>query len=43
MRLRRRLENWWLGMDNLDRLSIVALVFMLSFVAWFMAFLMGVI
>ena len=38
-----RLRLWWMGLDNLDRLSIMASVFLLVFVFWFLSFLLGLI
>lgn len=42
MTLRYRLILWWLGLDNMDRLSVVCSVILLGAVVSALGFLLGV-
>lgn len=42
MRARYRLTLWWLGLDNLDRVSLICTVVLIGVVIGFMGFLLGV-
>lgn len=42
MRVCYRARLWWLGLDNLDRLSLVCTVLLIGGVVGVMSFLLGV-
>jgi hypothetical protein len=43
MRLRTRLKLYWLGLDNLDRVSVVCAVIVIVFALFLFAFLFEIV
>ena len=43
MRLRTRLTLWWLGLDNLDRASVICAVIVIGFSLFVLAFLLEIV
>ena len=43
MRLRTKLTLWWLGLDNLDRVSTICAVIVIAFALFILAFLFEIV
>ena len=43
MRLRTKLTLWWLGLDNLERMSMVCAVIVIGFALFMLAFLFEIV